>query len=121
MKARIICFFAVFYCCQLVILLQSTTRVAIMDPPGARVVISEYYNKKESGLVGPGVDWIMSSKATSPTRFQSLFYASCTGSANLTISAASSFKAYLDGVYIGNGSNFTRAYNFPIKISCGNH
>lgn len=54
-------------------------------------------------------------------RYQALFYASCIGSANLTITAASSFNAYLDGTFVGFGNNYTIIKNFPIKLSCGNH
>jgi hypothetical protein len=67
------------------------------------------------------VQWITSSKSSAQTHYQNLFYSSCIGSANLTITAANSFNAYLDGVYIGNGTNYAIAYNFPIKVPCGSH
>ena len=77
------------------------------------------YRKKD--FAGAGVQWIASSKTNPQTRFQNLFYSSCIGSANLTITAGNSFNAYLDGVYIGSGTNHSHAYVFAIKISCGNH
>lgn len=56
-----------------------------------------------------------------PTVYENLFYTSCIGSANLTITAAASFNAYLDGVLVVYGANYTIPYNVPIKLSCGNH
>ena len=39
----------------------------------------------------------------------------------MTITAATSFNAYLDGVLVANGANHSIAYNVPVKLSCGNH
>ncbi len=110
-------------CCvySVVILQSSTSSTTIVSPTGASVLISSYYNSLKGGIAGAGVQWITSSKVSSPTRYQSLFYTSCTGSANLTITAPSSFYAYLDGVYIGYGSNYSVAYRIPIKFTCGRH
>jgi hypothetical protein len=110
-------------CCvySVVILQSSTSSTTIVSPTGASVLISSYYNSLKSGIAGAGVQWITSSKTSSPTRYQSLFYSSCTGSANLTITAANSFYAYLDGAYVGYGSNYSVAYKIPIKFTCGRH
>lgn len=119
--ALILLCLVLFNCSFAVLILQSTPSVAIVSPKGANTIYSAYYNVHEHDIAGPGVEWITSSKTGSPTVYQSLFYANCIGNANLTIAAASSFSAYLDGAYIGNGSNHSHAYTFPIKISCGNH
>jgi hypothetical protein len=113
---------SVICCASSVLVLQSSTSsTTIVSPTGASVLISSYYNSLHSGIAGAGVQWITTSKASSPTRYQSLFYTSCTGNANLTITAATSFYAYLDGVYIGYGSNHSLAYRIPIKFTCGRH
>lgn len=123
MKLEYILFVLTVICCtySVVILQSSTSSTIIVSPTGASILISSYYNSLESGIAGAGVQWITSSKTSSPTRYQSLFYTSCTGTANLTITAASSFYAYLDGVYIGYGSNYSVAYHIPIKFTCGRH
>ncbi len=118
-----------FLCCFLYLILlksilsveilQSTTSTTIVSPPGATTVYSSYYNSLHGGIAGPGVQWITIYRG--PTVYQNLFYSTCIGNANLTITAATSFNAYLDGVLVASGSNHSIAYNVPIKITCGNH
>jgi hypothetical protein len=113
---------AVIYCSYSVVVLQSSPySTTIVSPAGATPVYSYYYNYLQSGFLGSGISWITSSKATSPIHYQALFYSKCVGDANLTITAASYFYVYLDGVYIGFGYNHYIAYRFPIKLTCGNH
>lgn len=106
---------------QAVVILESSTSVFITSPAGAHSVISTFYNYREANLAGKGISWITSSKASNSTQYQSLFYSTCAGGAKLTISAASSFNVYIDGAHIGNGKNYSHAYNFPIYLSCGRH
>lgn len=110
-----------WYCISSVVILQSSLSTTILSPTGATSVYSAYYNALYKGIAGPGVEWITSSKISYRTHYQNLFYANCIGNANLTITAAISFNAYLDGAYIGNGTNLSSVYHFPLKITCGNH
>lgn len=117
----ILIFFGIIYSCSSVVILQSTTITTIVSPAGASTIYSTYYDKNRKNAAGTGVNWLTSSKVSSPTIYQSLFYANCIGKANLTITAATSFNAYLDGTFIGSGNNYSKIYKFPINIKCGNH
>ena len=109
------------HCSFSVVILQSTTSTTIVSPTGAKTLISAYYNSLHKNIAGTGVQWVTSSKTTSPTRYQSLFYTSCTGNSTISITAATSFYLYLDGVYIGYGNNASKIYTFPLKFYCGSH
>lgn len=114
----------VLLCCSdaQVTILQSSTTTTIVSPAGKTAVVSTHFNSLKGGIAGAGVNWIQSSSPTlGTTVYQSLFYANCIGNATLTITASNSFNAYLDGVFIGSGSDYTKAFTFPINISCGNH
>lgn len=115
--------FILFLVCSsyAVVILQSTTATTIVKPVGATTQYSTYFNSISSGIAGPGVSWITSSIWARTIWYQNLFYTSCIGNANLTITAANGFYAYLDGVYIGGGFNSSMVFQFPIKITCGNH
>ena len=108
-------------CSFSVVILQSATSMTIVSPSGASTLYSAYYNSLGKNLAGTGIQWITSSKGTSPTRYQSLFYTSCTGSATISITAATSFYLYLGGAYIGYGNNSSKIYTFPLKFKCGSH
>jgi len=52
--------------------------------------------------------------------FQTVFSADCPqGPATLDMSADNVFNAYLNGVFVGNGTSFNTNYNFPITLQCG--
>jgi hypothetical protein len=122
MKLKTIIFcLAIIYIAYSVVILQSTTSTTIVSPTGASTLYSNYYNSLHKDIAGKGVQWITSSKTTSPTRYQNLFYTSCTGNGTISITAATSFYVYLDGAYIGYGNNRSKIYTFSLKFSCGNH
>jgi len=52
--------------------------------------------------------------------FQRLFYVDCPQAvATLNITADNLFYAYLNGAYIGTGSNWTISYVFYVNVKCG--
>ena len=109
-------------CSTQVIILQSSMLTTIVSPAGAATAVSVYFNGLKGGIAGDGVSWIQkSSPAVGTTVYRNLFYANCVGSASLIITASTSFTAYLDGVLVGSGSDYSKPLTFPIKISCGNH
>jgi hypothetical protein len=120
--SRLLLYLTLFYCSFSVIILYSTpTSTAIVTPLRAVAIDSPYYSSFLSGIAGPGVNWITSNASARTIRYESLFYSSCIGSANLTITAGTSFFAYFDGAYLGYGSNYSAVFNFPLNITCGNH
>jgi hypothetical protein len=120
--AIIFCLIILSSSSSVLILQSSTTSTTVVSPAKSTVVVATAYNSLKSNFAGAGVGWIQKSPvARYYTIYQSLFYSSCIGAANLSITADVSFTAYLDGVKIGNGSKYTQLYKYPLKITCGNH
>jgi hypothetical protein len=119
--AHILVCFSIIYSCFSVVILQSTTATTIVSPIRASTLASTYYETSRKSAAGKEVQWITISKSASPTIYQNLFYSTCIGKANLTITAATSFNVYLNGALVGSGNNFSKIYNFSINIKCGNH
>lgn len=103
------------------IILQSTISTPIVNPAGLTAVPSAYYNTIKPGIAGNGVSWISSPKYAYSIAFESLFYVNCNGYSYLAVTAAESFNAYLDGIFIGSGYDFATIYTLPLTLACGNH
>lgn len=94
--------------------------------PGYFTSLANFHNIYQNQYTGSGSYWIWSNEADATPigrtiTFQSLFYLNCNGPVTLNITADSSFIAYLDGKFIGKGSNYVRIYSFLLDAKCGSH
>lgn len=97
----LVALFTVLHLTASVLILQSsTTSTTIVAQPKIMPILSALFNGQFSpypSSAGPGVQWITGpSTTTVALTFESLFYSSCVGAANLKIFASVSFQAYLD-------------------------
>jgi hypothetical protein len=109
---------------QTVILKSDITSSTIINPAGSTVILDTYHTSINPDFLGTGAAWIWTNQTGSNTNgysltFQTMFFADCPGNGILTITADNSFEAWLNGLSIGTGSDWTVKYDLKVELRCG--
>jgi len=102
----------VFALNQTVIVLSNTSTTTIISPTGYSLVQEAYHTTYNPNFLGDGAEWIwLNGSDAWPNGFNATFLAvfkvNCPQvPATLSITADNIFNAYLNGVFVGNGSEW---------------